>query len=366
MAKVINLTHQRLLEMLDYDPASGIFCWKVRSSNRIQIGDRAGVIATNGYRFITVEREKLQASRLAWFYIHKEWPKGDITFKDGVTDNCAIANLRDVSRIDSARERGLVANNSTGFKGVSPAPFGKFQSKITWNYKQISLGGNFATAEDAAAAYVDAETRLKAATSISAVTATLLLEKRQRAAWSNLISQGILVGWPSFEAFAADVTDVPDRRYAMSTIDAAQPIGPGNYRWFSESDLPTGTAEGRKVHREANRDRTRDKDFRKKYGIDFATYQRMLIIQKGVCAICEQPETKLQNGAIRMLSVDHNHTTGAVRGLLCGNCNMAIGYAYDDVTVLRKAIAYLQRHEAADNIVRFEPRMIGGIMGAGT
>jgi hypothetical protein len=46
-----------------------------------------------------------------------------------------------------------------------------------------------------------------------------------------------------------------------------------------------------------------------------------------------------------MLSVDHNHTTGAVRGLLCANCNLAIGYANDDPVVLRKAIAYLDKYE---------------------
>ena len=98
---------------------------------------------------------------------------------------------------------------------------------------------------------------------------------------------------------------------------------------------------------ESARDHNRDKDFRKKYGIDFAEYQRMLIAQKGVCAICEQPETKLQNGSIRMLSVDHNHKTGAVRGLLCANCNMAIGYACDDVSILQKAIGYLRRWSAS-------------------
>jgi hypothetical protein len=55
-----------------------------------------------------------------------------------------------------------------------------------------------------------------------------------------------------------------------------------------------------------------------------------------------------------MLSVDHDHVTGAVRGLLCSNCNLVLGYACDDVTVLQKAIGYLRRHVGIDNVVPLE------------
>lgn len=358
MAKVIELTHDRLLEALDYSPATGVFTWKIRPSNRIKVGDACGVISGNGHRYIMVDGAKFQASRLAWFYVHKEWPKGDIRQINGNHDDCSISNLRDVSRIDSARERGLVANNSTGFKGVSPAPFGRFQSKITWNYKQISLGGNFETAEAASAAYVDAESRLKAAADVDAVMIELLREKRQRAAWYNLVNQGIVVGWASFEEFSSEVKDVPERRYGMAPIDPSRPIGPQNYRWSSESHPMASGVEGKRAYAKANRtlnkDQLRDRDFRKKYSIDFVEYQRMLLEQKGVCASCEKPETRLENGVIRMLSVDHNHTTGAVRGLLCSGCNLAIGYACDDPEVLMKAAAYLRRYQPA-TVVPFRP-----------
>jgi len=356
---LVKITHERLTEMLDYDPASGAFYWKVRSSNRIQVGDRAGVVGTNGYRFITIEGEKLQASRLAWFYAHKEWPKGDINQRNGDHDDCAIGNLKDMDRVSSARERGLVSSNSTGFKGVSPAPFGKFQSKITWNYKQISLGGNFDSAETASAAYVDAENRLAAASDVDAVVAELLLEKRQRAAWANLTSQGIALAWDTFEQFADEVRDVPERRYALAAIDHSLPIGPGNYRWSSADHPVAHGVDGKRAYAKANRgvnkDQLRDRDFRKKYGIDFAEYQRMLNEQNGVCACCERPESRLtDNGDLRMLSVDHNHTTGAVRGLLCSNCNLVLGYACDDVTVLQKAIGYLRKHAGVETVLAFE------------
>lgn len=349
MKKLTQLTHQRLTEVLDYNPDTGVFVWKVSPSNRISAGSRAGVVSSVKRRYISVDKDKHQADRLAWFFINKEWPRGDIKHRNGDHDDCSIDNLRDVSRIDSARERGLIANNSTGFKGVSPAPFGRFQSKITWNYKQISLGGNFETAEAGAAAYADAESRLKAATDTEAVIRELLLEKRKRAAWANLVGQGIVVGWASFEEFAAEVKDVPERRYAIAAIDASRPIGPANYRWSSEDHPIAAGVDGKRAYAKANRnlnkDQLRDRDFRKKYGIDIVEYQRMLVDQRGVCASCEKPETRVENGVIRMLSVDHNHTTGAVRGLLCSGCNLAIGYACDDPEVLIRAAAYLKKYQ---------------------
>jgi hypothetical protein len=377
MARLIKITHERLTEVLDYDPASGAFYWKVRSSNRIRVGDRAGVVGTNGHRFIAIEGEKLQASRLAWFYVHKEWPKGDIKQRNGNHDDCAIVNLRDVDRVSAARERGLISNNSTGYKGVSPAPFGRFQSKITWNYKQISLGGNFETAEAASAAYVDAENRLKVASDVDAIIRELLLEKRQRAAWANLVGQGIVVEWTSFEHFAKEVKDIPERRYALTAIDHSRPIGTDNYRWSSADHPLAKDIEGKrayaKMNRGINKDQLRDRDFRKKYGIDFAEYQRMLNAQNGVCACCERPESRLTDaGDLRMLSVDHNHTTGAVRGLLCSNCNLVLGYACDDVTVLQKAIGYLRKHAGVDNVLPFKPTredrdwLMVGTLGFGT
>lgn len=69
-------------------------------------------------------------------------------------------------------------------------------------------------------------------------------------------------------------------------------------------------------------------------------YEAMLQSHGGVCAICGGP------GGVRGLAVDHDHKTGQVRGLLCGSCNPALGTFYDDVDLMRRAIAYL----AADNM----------------
>src|SRR5262249_1192006 len=146
------------------------------------------------------------------------------------------------------------------------------------------------------------------------------IRRRQRAAWANLVAQNILLGWPSFEEFAKDITEIPKRRYAMMPVDASMPIGPGNYKWASAGHEISSSADRiayNRANREANRDHYRGKDFQRNYGISFGEYQRMLVAQSGVCAICENQETKIEKGTLRLLSVDHDHTTGAIRGLLC-------------------------------------------------
>lgn len=74
-----------------------------------------------------------------------------------------------------------------------------------------------------------------------------------------------------------------------------------------------------------------------RYGIDPDEFRRLYRLQGGRCAIC-----KKQPG-VKGLSVDHCHTTGAIRGLLCGRCNTAIGLMHDDPDILRAAIEYLGR-----------------------
>lgn len=74
------------------------------------------------------------------------------------------------------------------------------------------------------------------------------------------------------------------------------------------------------------------------YGITRAEYLDRLKEQAGVCAICLGTNA---NG--RELSVDHDHQTGAIRGLLCSNCNFLLGYARDSVDILAESIEYLRR-----------------------
>ena len=78
----------------------------------------------------------------------------------------------------------------------------------------------------------------------------------------------------------------------------------------------------------------------KAYGMTVADYDAMLARQGGRCAICRRPPGK------RRLAVDHDHRTGRNRALLCGSCNLLIGYARENLRVLWAAIEYLHRHGA--------------------
>ena len=65
-------------------------------------------------------------------------------------------------------------------------------------------------------------------------------------------------------------------------------------------------------------------NLKRKYGLTEAAYSKMLLDQDGVCAICRKPETRFCNGTLASLSVDHDHETGKIRGLLCIKCNRSL------------------------------------------
>jgi hypothetical protein len=74
----------------------------------------------------------------------------------------------------------------------------------------------------------------------------------------------------------------------------------------------------------------RDRNLRKNYGITELQYVKLLYKQHGVCAICGKEERRVVRGTLSWLTVDHNHVTGKVRGLLCSQCNWCLG-AYEAV-----------------------------------
>lgn len=84
--------------------------------------------------------------------------------------------------------------------------------------------------------------------------------------------------------------------------------------------------------------RKKRSDLKKMFGINADQYDAMLIEQDHACAICGEKDI-----CNRGLAVDHCHTTKRVRGLLCTNCNMALGKFKDNTNFLKKAIEYLER-----------------------
>lgn len=104
-------------------------------------------------------------------------------------------------------------------------------------------------------------------------------------------------------------------------------------------NLPKVAAQGRKWRAE-NRDRAKDHFLKMHYGLPLGSYAKMLVEQEGKCAICR---TETPGGKGRF-HVDHDHETGVVRGLLCGNCNVGIGHFRHNREFLWSAIEYLDRY----------------------
>lgn len=94
-----------------------------------------------------------------------------------------------------------------------------------------------------------------------------------------------------------------------------------------------------------NPDKIKAAKVKREFGITFEQYESMRVEQNNKCAICKLPESRIlsKSGKISDLAVDHCHKTGKVRGLLCGDCNTALGLLKDNLITINNAIAYLTR-----------------------
>ena len=94
-----------------------------------------------------------------------------------------------------------------------------------------------------------------------------------------------------------------------------------------------------------NPNANRNKHYKKRYGITVEQYEAMAKAQNYLCAICNLPETKKRkDGTISILAVDHDHTTGAVRELLCTGCNHMLGNIENKNVSLDAIASYIKRH----------------------
>lgn len=83
------------------------------------------------------------------------------------------------------------------------------------------------------------------------------------------------------------------------------------------------------------------------FGISEEDYEQLLVKQNGACAICEESAF---SDMTKRLSIDHCHTTGKVRGLLCGRCNRGLGLFKDSSGTMLRAVAYLESHYGSTTI----------------
>ena len=115
-----------------------------------------------------------------------------------------------------------------------------------------------------------------------------------------------------------------------------------------------------KINRDNKARRKRKPDYKpghiKTYGLTLEQYEAMVEYQDHKCKICGIPETENsldKNGNPKRLSIDHDHETGQIRGLLCNPCNTALGSFRDNVESLQRAILYL---EGSKNSTVYKPQ----------
>jgi hypothetical protein len=161
----VPLTAERARELLAYESETGRLLWKVRSAHRVQVGDIAGYVdaTSGGYLRVRVDGARYGAHRVVWLLVHGRWPDDGLVI-DHVNGNPAdnrLCNLRLVTpAVNAQNQRHARRGTISGLLGV------RFQRRGgTWVASIKSAGkathlGNFATAELAHQAYVEAKRRL--------------------------------------------------------------------------------------------------------------------------------------------------------------------------------------------------------------
>lgn len=153
------LTAQIVRAAVDYDPLTGIFRWREGGDRRRPAGEIAGGRSSEGYWRICINGERHQAHRLAWLYVHGEWPTADIDHRDANKLNNRIENLREASGVVNAQNKRIARiDNKSGLLGVS-RDGARWRAAIHVNGRQKRLG-SFPTPEAAHECYVAAKRQL--------------------------------------------------------------------------------------------------------------------------------------------------------------------------------------------------------------
>lgn len=145
------ITHERLKELLNYDPETGYFTWKVRRYG-IRLGAKAGWTRYDKRIHIGLDGRDYQAHRLAWLYMAGEWPS-EIDHIDCNPSNNRWSNLRIATRSQNLSNRKIPKNKLKGAFPVTRSR--KWRAQIVKDYKTIYLG-IFSTELEAHEAYMKA------------------------------------------------------------------------------------------------------------------------------------------------------------------------------------------------------------------
>lgn len=157
-----DLTQQRALELLNYDPETGVLTWRVRKAIRTAPGSVAGTVNAEGYRRVEIDGRAYAAHQLAWFMTHGAWGRPLLDHINGDRLDNRLCNLRVADNFLNHQNRRKGWRNSvSGMLGVDYVARGKsrWRARILVDGKSIYLG-RYGTAEEAHAAYLEAKRRM--------------------------------------------------------------------------------------------------------------------------------------------------------------------------------------------------------------
>ena len=154
------LTAERLREVLNYDPATGIFTWRVLKGPRAPMGAIAGSFNAEGYAQIRIDRVRYFAHRLAFLYVEGVMPPAQVDHVNRVPSDNRYVNIRKATQAENNQNISLSTKNTSGLMGASwNRTQKKWESRIRAKGKKLNLG-LFDTAEEAHAAYTQAKAAL--------------------------------------------------------------------------------------------------------------------------------------------------------------------------------------------------------------
>lgn len=155
------VTQEFLKKVLDYDPQTGIFTWKITKrgrGGRVEAGTVAGHHSDRGYITLRLNKKLYLAHRLAWLFVYGNWPSKILDHINLDRANNSIANLREVTPTQNNMNMPVRCDSQTGVKGVQ-WDRGRWKAQIQCDRKSKYLG-RFTTFEAAVAARRAAEEQL--------------------------------------------------------------------------------------------------------------------------------------------------------------------------------------------------------------
>lgn len=146
MEFAVLISYDRLRQLLDYDPGTGAFRWKI-TKGRAKAGQFAGATDTYGYRVIRVDGALYKAHRLAWLHTHGEWPNGLLDHINRAPGDNRLCNLREATPSENMHNANR--KSKSGVAGVRwRAERDRWVAQIRVGYR-VYVIGSFTNKQDA-------------------------------------------------------------------------------------------------------------------------------------------------------------------------------------------------------------------------